>query len=166
MRAIETGSIRWMTLVGVLIGFAFLAKTLQAFLDDHGGRAVVKTPRGGYDGHGVRVVSSGAEAEEWLAAHPALLAPPRPSPSMTSSRRGQRHKPLTLATMRCAGRIRKKRDGQRTGPVAVRLRDEPDVFDVFYTAVQDLSTSPAKRGTRVEWSGSYDESAEVTGWCR
>jgi hypothetical protein len=68
--------------------------------------------------------------------------------------------------MRCAGRIRKKRDGQRTGPVAVRLRDEPDVFDVFYTAVQDLSTSPVKRGTRVEWSGSYDESAEVTGWCR
>lgn len=50
--------------------------------------------------------------------------------------------------------------------MAVRLRDEPDVFDVFYTAVQDLSTSPVKRGTRVEWSGSYDESAEVTGWCR
>lgn len=32
VRAIETGSIRWMTLVGVLIGFAFLTKTLQAFL--------------------------------------------------------------------------------------------------------------------------------------
>jgi hypothetical protein len=46
------------------------------------------------------------------------------------------------------------------------LRYEEPVFDVFYTAVQDLSTSPVKRGTRVEWSGSYDESAEVTGWCR
>jgi 5-(carboxyamino)imidazole ribonucleotide synthase len=40
---------------------------LQAFLDGHGGRAVVKTPRGGYDGKGVRVVSAGAEAEDWFA---------------------------------------------------------------------------------------------------
>ena len=35
------------------------AAELQAFLDAHGGRAVVKTPRGGYDGKGVRVVSAG-----------------------------------------------------------------------------------------------------------
>lgn len=41
---------------------------LQAFLDTHGGRAVVKTPRGGYDGKGVRVVRSAAEAEDWFAA--------------------------------------------------------------------------------------------------
>ncbi|WP_127818956.1 5-(carboxyamino)imidazole ribonucleotide synthase [Microbacterium sp. CPCC 204701] len=41
---------------------------LQAFIDDHGGRAVVKTPRGGYDGKGVRVVSAGTEAEDWFAA--------------------------------------------------------------------------------------------------
>jgi 5-(carboxyamino)imidazole ribonucleotide synthase len=41
---------------------------LQAFLDDHGGRAVVKTPRGGYDGKGVRVVSAATEAEDWFAA--------------------------------------------------------------------------------------------------
>lgn len=51
---------------------------LQAFLDDHGGRAVVKTPRGGYDGKGVRVVARADEAADWLAAlktngHGALL---------------------------------------------------------------------------------------------
>jgi len=40
---------------------------LQAFIDDHGGRAVVKTPRGGYDGKGVRVVSAGTEAADWFA---------------------------------------------------------------------------------------------------
>jgi 5-(carboxyamino)imidazole ribonucleotide synthase len=40
---------------------------LQEFLDTHGGRAVVKTPRGGYDGKGVRVVSSAAEADDWFA---------------------------------------------------------------------------------------------------
>ena len=40
----------------------------QSFIDDHGGRAVVKTPRGGYDGKGVRVVSAGTEADDWFAA--------------------------------------------------------------------------------------------------
>jgi 5-(carboxyamino)imidazole ribonucleotide synthase len=40
---------------------------LQEFLDDHGGRAVVKTPRGGYDGKGVRVVSAAHEAQDWFA---------------------------------------------------------------------------------------------------
>ncbi|QBR74756.1 5-(carboxyamino)imidazole ribonucleotide synthase [Microbacterium sediminis] len=43
------------------------AAQLQAFLDDHGGRAVVKTPRGGYDGKGVRVVASADEADDWFA---------------------------------------------------------------------------------------------------
>jgi 5-(carboxyamino)imidazole ribonucleotide synthase len=44
------------------------AAELQRFLDDHGGRAVVKTPRGGYDGKGVRVVSAATEADDWFAA--------------------------------------------------------------------------------------------------
>lgn len=44
------------------------ADELQAFLDDHGGRAVVKTPRGGYDGKGVRVVGVGVEAADWFTA--------------------------------------------------------------------------------------------------
>jgi 5-(carboxyamino)imidazole ribonucleotide synthase len=47
--------------------------SLQAFLDDHGGRAVVKTPRGGYDGKGVRVVSQASDAADWLAAGAPLL---------------------------------------------------------------------------------------------
>lgn len=46
------------------------AAQLQAFLDDHGGRAVVKTPRGGYDGKGVRVVASGTDADDWFASTP------------------------------------------------------------------------------------------------
>ncbi|WP_431778317.1 5-(carboxyamino)imidazole ribonucleotide synthase [Microbacterium aurantiacum] len=41
---------------------------LQDFLDAHGGRAVVKTPRGGYDGKGVRVVSAATEADDWFTA--------------------------------------------------------------------------------------------------
>ncbi|GAA3030652.1 5-(carboxyamino)imidazole ribonucleotide synthase [Microbacterium dextranolyticum] len=49
------------------------AAQLQAFLAENGGRAVVKTPRGGYDGKGVRVVSSPDEVSDWFADG-ALLA--------------------------------------------------------------------------------------------
>jgi 5-(carboxyamino)imidazole ribonucleotide synthase len=42
--------------------------TLAAFLVEVGGQAVVKTSRGGYDGKGVRVVSSADEAADWMAA--------------------------------------------------------------------------------------------------
>jgi 5-(carboxyamino)imidazole ribonucleotide synthase len=41
---------------------------LQEFLDAHAGRAVVKTPRGGYDGKGVRVITASTEADDWFAA--------------------------------------------------------------------------------------------------
>lgn len=44
------------------------AGELQAFLDAHGGAGVVKTPRGGYDGKGVRVVRAAGEAQDWLEA--------------------------------------------------------------------------------------------------
>lgn len=44
------------------------ADELDAFLADHGGRAVVKTARGGYDGKGVRVVSDASGADDWFLA--------------------------------------------------------------------------------------------------
>ncbi|WP_425956280.1 5-(carboxyamino)imidazole ribonucleotide synthase [Xylanimonas sp. McL0601] len=44
-------------------------KVLAQFLAEApGGEAVVKTSRGGYDGKGVRVVSSPAAVEDWIAA--------------------------------------------------------------------------------------------------
>jgi 5-(carboxyamino)imidazole ribonucleotide synthase len=47
---------------------------LEAFLSDHGGRAVVKTSMGGYDGKGVRVVESVDDVADWLGAgHPLLV---------------------------------------------------------------------------------------------
>jgi 5-(carboxyamino)imidazole ribonucleotide synthase len=48
------------------------ADELAGFLQQVGGRAVVKTPRGGYDGHGVRVVSGAHDADDWLADGPLL----------------------------------------------------------------------------------------------
>jgi 5-(carboxyamino)imidazole ribonucleotide synthase len=39
---------------------------LGLFLESHGGQAVVKTPRGGYDGKGVRVVRDAHGADDWF----------------------------------------------------------------------------------------------------
>ncbi|MCU1514535.1 MAG: phosphoribosylaminoimidazole carboxylase [Microbacteriaceae bacterium] len=49
------------------------AAALDTFLGEHGGRAVLKTATGGYDGKGVRVVSSSAGAADWLALGQPLL---------------------------------------------------------------------------------------------
>ena len=46
---------------------------LDAFLADHGGSAVVKTPTGGYDGKGVRVVHSPTEAADWFGSGDLLV---------------------------------------------------------------------------------------------
>lgn len=48
---------------------------LAAFLAAHGGAAVVKTPRGGYDGKGVRVVRDAAAADDWFAVLDELGGP-------------------------------------------------------------------------------------------
>ena len=44
------------------------ADSLDAFIEAHGGIAILKTPIGGYDGKGVRVVASAADAADWLSA--------------------------------------------------------------------------------------------------
>jgi 5-(carboxyamino)imidazole ribonucleotide synthase len=43
------------------------ADALQTFIDAHGGVAILKTPIGGYDGKGVRVVRSADDAIDWLS---------------------------------------------------------------------------------------------------
>ena len=43
------------------------ADSLDAFIEAHGGVAILKTPIGGYDGKGVRVVSSAVDAADWLS---------------------------------------------------------------------------------------------------
>ena len=65
-------------------------EALDAFLAEYGGRAVVKTPRGGYDGKGVRVVASAAEVEDWFGEGPLLaeeLVPFRRELSQVLARR-------------------------------------------------------------------------------
>jgi len=49
------------------------AADVDAFLSAEGGEAIAKTPRGGYDGKGVAVISSSSDVTEWLAEGPVLL---------------------------------------------------------------------------------------------
>jgi 5-(carboxyamino)imidazole ribonucleotide synthase len=44
------------------------SQQIATFLAAHGGRAVVKTARGGYDGKGVRVISDESGADDWFTA--------------------------------------------------------------------------------------------------
>ncbi|TFB53957.1 5-(carboxyamino)imidazole ribonucleotide synthase [Cryobacterium tagatosivorans] len=44
------------------------SEQLAAFLAEHGGRAVLKTARGGYDGKGVRMITHEHEADDWFTA--------------------------------------------------------------------------------------------------
>lgn len=50
------------------------AAELDVFIADNGGRAIVKTPRGGYDGKGVRIVAAASEVADWFEAGNPLLA--------------------------------------------------------------------------------------------
>ena len=80
------------------------AAELQAFLDEHGGRAVVKTPRGGYDGKGVRVVSARHRGRR------LVRGARRGRPRRRAPRRGARR---LLARARPAGRAAPLRRGAR-----------------------------------------------------
>jgi 5-(carboxyamino)imidazole ribonucleotide synthase len=44
------------------------AQQLDTFIADQGGAAILKTPIGGYDGKGVRVVRSSSDASDWLGS--------------------------------------------------------------------------------------------------
>jgi 5-(carboxyamino)imidazole ribonucleotide synthase len=46
---------------------------LAQFLDTHNGAAVVKTPTGGYDGKGVRVVRAANDVDDWFETSAVLL---------------------------------------------------------------------------------------------
>jgi 5-(carboxyamino)imidazole ribonucleotide synthase len=50
------------------------ATELDAFLVSHDGKAIVKTAQGGYDGKGVRLVTSATDVADWLANGETLLA--------------------------------------------------------------------------------------------
>jgi len=52
---------------------AISADEVEEFVGNHAGEAIAKTPRGGYDGKGVRVIRSAADVGDWLAIGEVLL---------------------------------------------------------------------------------------------
>ena len=49
------------------------AAELDEFIRSHGGVAILKTPTGGYDGKGVKVVRSSSDASDWLNGNSLLV---------------------------------------------------------------------------------------------
>ena len=54
-------------------GVAEDSQQVAEFLAGHGGRIIAKTPRGGYDGKGVAVVTDPEQISGWLSEGPVLL---------------------------------------------------------------------------------------------
>lgn len=149
------------------------AEDLDRFIADHGGIAVVKTPRGGYDGKGVRVVRSAAEAADWLESGAPLLAEERVGflrelAQQVARRPGGEHAvyPLVESEQRdgvCAEVIapapRAGRVAQAAARVAVAIADGLDVsgmlaVELFETGddrilVNELAMRPHNSG---HWS--------------
>ena len=48
------------------------AQELDEFIEAHSGKIVVKTPIGGYDGKGVRVIAESSQVSDWLSILPKL----------------------------------------------------------------------------------------------
>ncbi|MCU1416337.1 MAG: 5-(carboxyamino)imidazole ribonucleotide synthase [Schumannella sp.] len=145
---------------------------LGVFLAANGGAAVVKTPRGGYDGKGVRVVRDAAAADDWFAAGELLveeLVPFRRELAQLVARRPSGEVaawPLVETVQRdgvCAEVIAPAPDGAGLAgdarDLAVRIATELDVtgvlaVELFETAdgrllVNELAMRPHNTG---HWS--------------
>ena len=110
---------------------------LGAFLADHGGRAVVKTPRGGYDGKGVRVVDAAGAADDWLAEGPVLA----------EELVVFRHELAQLVARRPSGEVRLWQlveTVQRGGVCAEVIAPAPRAGDAVERAAAEIATTIAR----------------------
>ncbi|MEO8262540.1 MAG: 5-(carboxyamino)imidazole ribonucleotide synthase [Pseudolysinimonas sp.] len=128
------------------------AADLAAFLDAHDGVAVVKTPRGGYDGKGVRVVRDAAAADDWFPSGPLLgeqLVPFRRELAQLVARRPSGEVaawPLVETVQRdgvCAEVTAPAPDGDRLADTARRLAiDIAEGLDVTGVLAVELFETP------------------------
>jgi 5-(carboxyamino)imidazole ribonucleotide synthase len=109
---------------------------LAVFLADHGGRAIVKTPRGGYDGKGVRIVDDAHGADDWLADGPVLVE------ELVVFQREL----AQLAARRPSGEVRLwplVETVQRGGVCAEVIAPAPSVGDAAERAAAEIATAVA-----------------------
>jgi 5-(carboxyamino)imidazole ribonucleotide synthase len=110
---------------------------LDAFISDHGGRAVLKTPVGGYDGKGVRVVSSAADAADWFGNGP-LLAEELVSFQRELAQLVARRPSGELALWPLVETI------QRDGVCAEVIAPAPNSFEKLSAVASDIATTVAE----------------------
>jgi 5-(carboxyamino)imidazole ribonucleotide synthase len=112
---------------------------VAAFAATHGWPVVLKTPRGGYDGKGVFVVSGPDEAAALLDAHGTLLVEERVAMVRELSAQVARSPFGQVAVWPVVETV------QRNGVCAEVLAPAPDLPDDLATAAQELAVRIADR---------------------
>jgi 5-(carboxyamino)imidazole ribonucleotide synthase len=115
------------------------ADDVAAFAAAHGWPVVLKTPRGGYDGKGVFVVSDAAEAAALLEAHGTLLVEARVAMVRELSAQVARSPFGQVAVWSVVETV------QRDGVCAEVLAPAPGLSDELATAAQELAVRIADR---------------------
>jgi len=110
---------------------------LDAFIAEHGGRAVLKTPVGGYDGKGVRIVSAASEAADWFGTGP-LLAEELVSFQREVAQLVARRPSGEMALWPLVETI------QRDGVCAEVIAPAPDSFERLAAVASDIATTVAE----------------------
>jgi len=115
---------------------------VEEFLAQHGGEAILKTARGGYDGKGVRVITSAADADDWLARHadggPRLLVEQKVAFTRELSAQVARAASGTVAAYPVV------ESTQRHGVCAEVIAPAPRLDPALATAASDLATTIAR----------------------
>ncbi|MET0763370.1 MAG: 5-(carboxyamino)imidazole ribonucleotide synthase [Blastococcus sp.] len=115
------------------------ADDVVAFAAAHGWPVVLKTPRGGYDGKGVFVVSDAAEAASLLEAHGVMLVEERVEMVRELSAQVARSPFGQVAVWPVVETV------QRDGVCAEVLAPAPGLSDELATAAQELAVRIADR---------------------
>lgn len=112
---------------------------LHAFGETHGWPIIVKTPRGGYDGRGVRLVNDATGANDWLAVGGPLLAEARvPFTGEVAA----------LLARRPSGEVRSwpvAQTEQKDGVCAVVTAPAPHLTEELAQQAQDIAATIARK---------------------
>ena len=126
------------------------AAELDSFIKDHGPEVIVKTPIGGYDGKGVRVVKSSGEVSDWLESQ------------TLASRGGQLLAEQKVSFTRELSQLSaRSRSGEFASWPVVETRQRQGVCSEVISPAPELSATLVSKS--VEIAKLISESLDVTG---
>nr|WP_276309464.1 5-(carboxyamino)imidazole ribonucleotide synthase [Brachybacterium endophyticum] len=135
---------RWWRATGPADVEAALDDVAAEGADRRSARVVVKTPRGGYDGHGVRVVSSGEDVADWFTEHGELLV-----------------EELVPFTRELSAQVARRPGGETVPFEVVRSRQQDGVCFEVIAPAPDLD--PAAQRSIQDLARAIAEDLDVTG---